>query len=68
MESSRFNRQIIEMTVALVSLVLLGLDFLRGVTETKRPSINVIEDEHVCFTSVKEWDLVGFFISKNTGF
>ena len=56
------------MTVVLVSLLLLlGLDFLRGDTETKWPSINIIEDQHVCFTSIKEWDF-GFFVSENTDF
>lgn len=55
------------MTVALVNLVVVGLDFLCGVTETKWPSINTVKDQHVHFTSIKECCFF-FFISKNTDF
>lgn len=55
------------MTVALVSALLVGLDFLCGVTETKWPSINIVKDQHVHFTSIKECCFF-FFICKNTDF
>lgn len=64
--TGRFNHQIIEITVALVSL-LLGFFFVCvcGVTETPRPSINTIEDQDV-FRLYKQMGLV--CISKNTDF